>query len=103
MQSASNKLVSFASTGTLFPEDVIKSIDNVVGNVENLKRQVSGIICCLRNLDEVLRTTQLLIRYAQNGEMPRRMLCVNACTIGPFGRCQISTECKPARILEVGQ
>ena len=42
MQSASNELVACASTGTLSPEDAIKSIDNMIGKVENLKRKVSG-------------------------------------------------------------
>jgi len=44
VQSASNELVTCASAGTLSPEDAIKSIDNMIGKVENLKRKVSDML-----------------------------------------------------------
>jgi len=46
VQSASNELLSSASTGILSPEDAIKSIDTMIGKVEVLKRKVSGMAFC---------------------------------------------------------
>jgi len=64
VQSASNELLSSASTGILSPEDAIKSIDTMIGKVENLKRKVSGMV--FMNLYES-PTHHAALRFARNG------------------------------------
>ncbi|KDR80093.1 hypothetical protein GALMADRAFT_222986 [Galerina marginata CBS 339.88] len=43
VQTSSNDLVSRAVSGSLSAEDALKSIDNMIGRVENLKRKLSDL------------------------------------------------------------
>lgn len=40
VQTASNELVAQAADGSLTPEAALRSIDSMIGKVENLKRKV---------------------------------------------------------------
>lgn len=40
--TASNELANRATSGTLDTDDVLKSMDNMIGRVENLKRKVNS-------------------------------------------------------------
>ena len=40
--TASNELANRATSGTLDSDDVLKSMDNMIGRVENLKRKVNS-------------------------------------------------------------
>lgn len=82
VQSASNELVACASTGALSPEDAIKSIDNMIGKVENLKRKASGMLSSeFRWKSYAPHSYQICTKQR---ESPHRMSCVNACTIWPL-------------------
>lgn len=41
--TTSNELVNQATSGALNADDVVKSMDNMIGRVENLKRKVNYI------------------------------------------------------------
>ena len=40
--TTSNELANWATSGTLDTDDVLKSMDNMIGRVENLKRKVNS-------------------------------------------------------------
>ncbi|PPQ80552.1 hypothetical protein CVT25_001586 [Psilocybe cyanescens] len=43
VQNTTNELLSRASKGNVSPEDAVKSIDNMIGKIENLKRKLSDL------------------------------------------------------------
>lgn len=91
VQTMSNELLARATDDTLSPDDALKSIDNMIGKVENLKRKVNSVFyqteCGLRL--EIHSCPTCTKRLASQPKMS----CVNDCTIWPqWKRCTAQTN-----------
>jgi len=81
VQSTSNELADGSSSGALAAEDALKSIDNMIGKVEGLKRKVSPGVGCNSEIKCLLFHSYPT--FTKRQENLRKMLCANDCTIWP--------------------